>query len=482
MDLSREPIARREPLPTTVLAMLAVAVGALAGGMVVVAGLPFAAIFAILPAVALVMLRSIWVGLAGVLVVIYVVPFAVVPIGGPITPTLLELALAYFLVAGVAIAALDRRVSLAIGWPEALVALLVGITVLAFLLGLGRNYTTQTVHDFGRFVLAIATFYLVRQLIRSPSDGRLLVVLLIVGSGIAAGIALILYAGGPFVTLRILGRLVPYGYPAADIVRYIEDNPARAMRATGTSVDPNAFGGMMMVGFLLAMTQTLTPSRAIPGWLAGSVTALTGAALLLTYSRGAWVGAAFGVGFVLLFRRRWLIAPLGLMAAAVITLGFGGGFVNRLWQGFTAQDPATKLRLREYQNAWDIIRRHPWIGVGFGDAPSVNQQTGVSSVYLLIGERIGVIGLSVFLIIVAVVAWRGLRGVVGRRGPDVDVLLGLEAAFLALLAVAFVDHYFFNPQFSHTVALFWIVAGGIIALESLAATRPADDGVSSESG
>jgi len=270
MDLSREPIARREPLPTTVLAMLAVAVGALAGGMVVVAGLPFAAIFAILPAVALVMLRSIWVGLAGVLVVIYVVPFAVVPIGGPITPTLLELALAYFLVASVAIAALDRRVSLAIGWPEALVALLVGITVLAFLLGLGRNYTTQTVHDFGRFVLAIATFYLVRQLIRSPSDGRLLVVLLIVGSGIAAGIALILYAGGPFVTLRILGRLVPYGYPAADIVRYIEDNPARAMRATGTSVDPNAFGGMMMVGFLLAMTQTLTPSRAIPGWLAGS--------------------------------------------------------------------------------------------------------------------------------------------------------------------------------------------------------------------
>ena len=89
-------------------------------------------------------------------------------------------------------------------------------------------------------------------------------------------------------------------------------------------------------------------------------------------------------------------------------------------------------------SAWDIIRRHPWIGVGFGDAPSVNQQTGVSSVYLLIGERIGVIGLSVFLIIVAVVAWRGLRGVVGRRGPDVDVLLGLEAAFLALLAVAFI--------------------------------------------
>lgn len=479
MDLSRRAPAERTWRRPAALAGLAVLAGAMAGGLVLSEGLPIAAIAALAPVVALVLLRSVWLGLAGVLAVVYVLPFAVIPLGGPITPTLLELAFVYFVLATVAVAVIDRRWRLHVGWPEALVLLLLGVTVFAFLLGLGRNYTTQTIHDYGRFVLAIAMFWLVRELIRVPADARRLVELLVLGSTVAAAIGLVLYAGGPGLTLRVLARLVPYGYPSGEIVRYIEGDPLRAMRAIGTGVDPNAFGGVMMIGFLLAVTQVLSPSRSISGWLAGGATVLTGAALLLSYSRGAWVGAALGVGFVLLLRRRWMIAPLALAAAAGIAFGLGSGFVVRLWEGFTIQDRATKLRLREYGNAWDIIREHPWFGVGFGDAPSVNLQTGVSSVYLLMAERIGLIGLAVFLIIAAVVAWRGLRGIIGRSGRDVDILLGLVAAFLALLAVAFVDHYFFNPEFSHTVALFWIVAAGIVALEPLLATPTPADGVSS---
>ncbi len=479
MDLSRYPSVDRAWTRPAALSGIAILAGAIAGGLVVAQGLAIAVLAALAPAVVLVMLRSVWAAFAGVLAVVYILPFGVVPIGGPITPTLLELALVYGLLAGAAVLVFDRREWLHVGWAEAGVLVLLGVTAFAFLLGVGRGYTTQTLHDYGRFVLAIAMFWLVRELIRTPDDARRVVELLVAGSGIAAAIGLALYAGGPGLTLRVLSRLVPYGYPSNEIVRFIEGNPERAMRAIGTGVDPNAFGGMMMVGFLLAASQTLSPNRSLSGWLVGPATVLTGVALLLSYSRGAWVGAALGVGFVLLLRRRWMIVPLGLAGAAGIAFGLGSGFVTRLWQGFTVQDRATKLRLREYQNAWEIIKEHPWFGVGFGDAPSVNLQTGVSSVYLLIAERIGLIGLAVFLAIATVVAWHGLRAVVGQSGPDVDVLLGLEAAFLALLAVAFVDHYFFNPEFSHTVALFWIVAAAIVAPSALLTTRPEADGVSS---
>lgn len=479
MDLSRRLDERRWIVQPLVVALVAAAAGGLAGGIAIAQGLPLAAIVALAPAAVIVALRSVWMGLAAVLGVAYVLPFAVIPLGGPLTPTLFESALAFCLIIAVATFVLDRRQRVHTGWAESLVLVLVGVTAFAFILGFGRGYTTQTLHDYGRFVLAIALFWVIRELMRDAASARLLLAMLLGGSAVAAAIGLALYAGGPSLTLRVLSRLIPYGYPSQEIVRFIEADPSRAMRAIGTGVDPNAFGGMMMIGFVLAASQVLSPNRAISNWLAVPAAGLSGLALLLTYSRGAWVGAAFGIAFVLLFRRRWLIAPLAGAAAIAILLGLGSGFVTRLWQGFTLQDRATRLRLREYQNAWEIIQEHPWFGVGFGDAPSVDLQTGVSSVYLLIAERIGLVGLAVFLAIAAVIACRGLSQLPGKTGWDVDILLGFEAVLLALLAVAFVDHYFFNPEFSHMVALFWIIAGAIVAQSAVLAASSGSDGVSS---
>ncbi|MCO5177145.1 MAG: O-antigen ligase family protein [Thermomicrobiales bacterium] len=464
MDLSQAAPARRTQWSQVGVIALTILAGALVGLVAIRVGFPVAAAVAVAPALAVVLLRSVWSGFIAVIAVACILPFGVLPLGGPITPTLLELALIYCLLAGSAVALLDRRQRLHVGWSEALVLVLIGIATVAFLLGIGRGYTSQTAHDFGRFLLAIGMFWLTREIIRSPRDGRLLLHILLAGSTFAGLIGLALFAGGPGLTMRVLGRLVAYGYPSDEIVRFIESNPALSMRAIGTGVDPNAFGGLMMVGLLLAASQLLSAKRSVSVWVSGPAAGVTALALLLSYSRGAWVGAALGIGFVLVLRRRWLIAPLGVVGLFGIAFGLGSGFITRLWEGFTLQDPATKLRLQEYQNAWNIIREHPWIGVGFGDAPSNHLQTGVSSVYLLIAERIGLVGLAVFLAIAAVIAWRAVRVVLARKGRDGDVTLSFATVFLALLAVAVVDHYLFNPEFSHMVALFWIVAGALVAL------------------
>jgi hypothetical protein len=434
----------------------------------------------VFPALVVVALRSPWVSYAGFVGILCLLPYAVLPAGGPVNPALLTLALlaCYALVGAVTL--IDRREVLRTGLPHALVVVLIGVSAFALLLGYGRGYTTQTLHDFMKFVLGIGAFFLTVQLIRRLADAERVLWLVNLGIGTAAGLALVLYAGGPAFTERVLTRLVPLGYPSWRIVRYIEDDPARPMRAVGTGVDPNSFGGLLMVGFVLAIGQLLVRRRSLPVIVAVMVAGSTGMAMLLTYSRGAWLGAMAGVGVIVLLRRPWLSVPLGAIGAGAIAAGIGAGFVQRLWLGFTLQDPATRLRLAEYRNAWEIIRRHPWFGVGFGNAPSIELQTGVSSIYLTVAERAGVVGLAVFVAAVGIICWQGL-GVAGRKGGSArsDLAVCFTGALVAALVVGLVDHYFFNPQFPHMATLFWIVGGVITALSRLPPAGEASEGVSS---
>ncbi len=465
MDLTAQ--AREWPLfarlvATGGLAILAGAsVGWLAtrGSPIVVLGL------VLLPVVAVAYLRSLWVGLIGVLAIAVLLPYAVFPVGAVVTPALLETATIALIVVTAAVVLLDHRERIPVNAEMAWLVLLVGIVVGAFLLGLGRGYSPQIMHDFFKFLLAFMSFSLVLQLVRTMADIRLVILTLVSLVTGAAGIALVLYAGGASLTERVLVRLVPYGYPGSRIARFIEDDPARPMRAVGTSVDPNSFGGLLMVGFVLSAGQLLVRRRMISVPLAVGASFLTGTAMLLTYSRGAWVGAVAGLTVVVLLRRRWLIGPAIGVGATVVLLGIGSGFVERLWLGFTLQDPATRLRLSEYRNAWEIIQLHPWFGVGFGSAPSIELQTGVSSIYLTIARRVGLIGLAAFLIVAGLIAWRGLLfSVRDTRDEASDTAVCVLGAFIAALTVGLVDHYFFNPLFPHMATLFWTIGGLLVAI------------------
>jgi O-antigen ligase len=129
------------------------------------------------------------------------------------------------------------------------------------------------------------------------------------------------------------------------------------------------------------------------------------------------------------------------------------------------------MRLAEYRNAVAIIQSYPIFGIGFGLAPELNLTAGVSSIYLALAERIGLVGLFAFLAIAAAFFARSLRAMRAafhnhddQRGAQ---LLGLQAAIVAALAVGLLDHYFFNIEFSHMVALFWGSIGLALAIETI---------------
>lgn len=397
--------------------------------------------------------------------VVALLPFAVVPFHVGLTLTLLEVTSLATILTWFVTIMLRRNKRLATGTQALLIILFLSETAFAFLIGVTNGYTTSTFHDYAKFLLSVLLVFVVWDVAANLDDARRLVTVLLLGGGLAAFIGLALYAGGAGLTNRVLAHLIPYGYPSTRIVRYIEDNPAKAMRLTSTSVDPNSFGGLLAVMTVLACAMAIARHRSISRWITVPVFGLCGLAALLTYSRGAWVGIAAGLTVLAILRYRWMFIPGILAALPVAFLGLGSNFVHRMWLGLTLQDPATKLRLQEYQNALAIIKTHPIFGVGFGNAPSINEQTGVSSIYLTLGERVGLVGLLIFLITVGSILLFGLRyWKANRDSIRGDIVLGLLAALSSALTVGIFDHYYFNITFPHMTALFWIVCGMILAL------------------
>ena len=457
-----------------VLAIAAILAGGIAGASLLRFGPVISLVLISLPVVGYAYLRSVWVAYAAVVAVVCLLPYAVIPFSTPAgTPAIIELAIFACAVVIMVVVLCDRRMQLPAGPLPVIWFGLVGVTLFAFLLGYGRGYTPQTMHDFGKFLLALGMFVLTLTLVRRVDDAVLVIRMLLVGVVAAASIALILYAGGPARTEQALTRLVPYGYPGSRIVRFIEDDPARQMRAVGTGVDPNSFGGLMAVGAILGAGQLLGRRPVVNRWLAGSAMLLCSIAMLLTYSRGAWIGAFAGIAVILVLRRRALLPVFGMAGVAFVAMGVGSGFVDRLWQGFTLQDPATRLRLQEYQNAIEIIRRHPWFGIGFGEAGAIDLQEGVSSTYLTVAEIAGLVGLAVFMLVIGAVLVTGFRRLLFQPASEIsDLQLTVTSAFCGILVIALVDHYFFNIRFPHMAALFWIIAGLIVAIARLPELGP----------
>jgi hypothetical protein len=79
-------------------------------------------------------------------------------------------------------------------------------------------------------------------------------------------------------------------------------------------------------------------------------------------------------------------------AALLLLLPQAQDYVQHFIEGLRLQDLATLMRLGEYKDALILISRHPWIGVGFVGTPEGSLYIGVSNVYLLMAEEMGLIG------------------------------------------------------------------------------------------
>lgn len=444
---------------------LAAAAFAIAGGFILAYGGWFAGVALLVGAIgAWLVLRDMELGLWATFGVVCVLPFATLPIDIGLTPTFLDCALGAF--AGVWLLRLvtgqQRRVVMA---PITLpVVIFIIVAIFAFIFGLQNGPFTPTLaRKFAELLLSIGMVVVVVDYCRTWTQLERVTGIALLGGGAAAVLAIGLWVLPDETANTLLNYLARLGYPGGWVIRYIEENPALSERAIGTSIDPNALGGLLTLFGALTVPQIFAEKAIFGRKLTLTITGLIYIAILLTFSRGAFLALAAGVGYVAILRYRKLI-PVGMgLVALLFILPFTQAYVVRLIQGLTFFDQAntdlaSQMRIGEFRDAWSLIVRYPTFGVGFAGSPDIDLYLGVANVYLSIAQQMGFIGLAAFVAIIATLfGYAFLNRHRFKADPSRDpIWLGLHAAVVSGLAAGLFDHYLFNTEFHHTVTAFWL--------------------------
>jgi putative inorganic carbon (HCO3(-)) transporter len=272
-------------------------------------------------------------------------------------------------------------------------------------------------------------------------------------------------------------------------------------RAYGTFEQPNPYAGFLGLSLPLALGVVIGELAAGPLTLRGlfrrlarirtllalAAAFLIAAALLMSWSRGGWLGAAAGLlaMLALLPRRRWLGLLLvgvlvfcgwialrsGLLPAAIAErlTGFAEytQFQDARGVDVTPDNYAVLERMAHWQAALAMADDHPWLGVGFGNYEAAYNDYALlnwpyplghaHNYYLNLLAEVGIVGLGAYLAFWGVVIWMTLRLLRRLRYPQRGLALGLMGVWIHLSTHQLVDKLFVNNIYLHLGALLGII-------------------------
>ncbi|HUV89098.1 MAG TPA: O-antigen ligase family protein [Anaerolineae bacterium] len=213
-----------------------------------------------------------------------------------------------------------------------------------------------------------------------------------------------------------------------------------------------------------------------------------GAALIMSWSRGAWLGfgAAASVMAVALPRQaRWGLLLAAVLVVAVVGLHTAGllpasvtarltdfardvRFEDVRGVGINDANYAVVERLAHWQAALGMFRHRFWTGVGFGgyepayrDFALVNWPIALGhahNYYLNLAAEAGLIGLLAYLLLWGTVFWQTWRATRRTSGFLRGVAIGLLGAWTHLTVHHLLDNLYVNNVHLHVGALLGLLA------------------------
>ena len=243
-----------------------------------------------------------------------------------------------------------------------------------------------------------------------------------------------------------------------------------ANRAQGPIDDPNRYAQLLIVLVPLAWCLFRTSAKPWQKWLALGATGVIGGGMLLTYSRGGFVGLVLTTALMAVLRTislRQIGAALlaGALAVTVLNPGYlvrmqsllgVAGLFSGSSDSAVSPDAVERGRATHMLAAWRVFLDHPIIGTGpgqFSSVYSVDYSNDLYSVrrvteprrahclYLELAAETGVVGFGMFLTIVVAALLRLLEA--WRLARDRDPYL----TNMILASVASLFAYLFTAMF-----------------------------------
>jgi O-antigen ligase len=224
-------------------------------------------------------------------------------------------------------------------------------------------------------------------------------------------------------------------------------------RLSGMLIDPNAFGGLVVVALAVHASTFFGERPIIPGWAGLFCTVTLAAGLFLTLSRSAWMGFGLALLFSIPFRPRLIAACLaiGVVALGVLWISLGTGDRSEVLR--IANRPETaEQRLTQIRQAIPMIAESPIFGVGIAGFLDAHGWI-IHDTTVWMATEFGLVGLGVFL---GFMIWFLLRGLSAFRLPgagDRDLIVGLMCAHVGMWGVSFGIEAFYQRHWWMAMAL-----------------------------
>lgn len=262
-----------------------------------------------------------------------------------------------------------------------------------------------------------------------------------------------------------------------------ESSLAKTTRVYSYLGNPNLLAGYLLPAVVLSLVAIFAWQGWIRKALALTMFVVNTACLVLTFSRGGWIGLVVGLlaAMALLvywwsvemppFWRTWSLPIIvgGLIGVLVLAVIFVEPVRLRVFSIFAdRQDSSNNFRRNVWDAVFEMIRDRPIIGIGpghnsFNKVYPLYQRpryTALSaySIFLETAVETGFLGLACFLWLIIVIlntAFMQMRRFLNLRSKDGFWLIGAIATLLGMLAHGTVDTVWYRPEVN---TVWWLMA------------------------
>jgi len=355
-----------------------------------------------------------------------------------------------------------------------LVLLYWGITVVATALSPVKNAAAT---GLGKLTLYLLLFALMARVLQSPRIRSWMITLFL-------HVSLIVSIYG----------LRQWFFGAEALATWVdpESPSAKLTRVYSYLGNPNLLAGYLLPAVALSLAAVFAWQRWLPKALAMTMFVVNSACLVLTFSRGGWIGFVVLIFVFLVLLLYWysvrlpeawrpwampvlLGGSVGLMVLAVLFVGPVRDRVASIFIG--RRDSSNNFRMNVWSSVVEMIRDRPILGIGPGNN-AFNKiyprymhtrfsALSAYSIFLEVLVETGFIGFSCFLWLLIVTFNQGIQQLSRLRGSanyQGFWLVGAIAGMVGILSHGLVDTVWYRPEVN---TLWWLMVAIIASYVSI---------------
>lgn len=313
--------------------------------------------------------------------------------------------------------------------------------------------------DLSIHLTSIGFIFVLINSIRSKKDFNILVVLLIISATLTAVYGLYQLATGNVVMED----------------KWVDEatNPDLQTRIYSVFGNPNIFAEYLIMLIPISLSSFWFSKRIHKKALFLITSLVLVLALVLTMSRGGWIGFAFGIFvFILLVEKRLLLLAIPAAIGGLFILP--DAILNRLMSILNFADSSNDYRIRMWKFTLEVIRDNWLVGVGFGHLPFREAfgrytRTMVTyhahNTYLETMAEMGILGFIVFISFLFVLFKYTIKKLIKGNDEYTKIITaGILSGLAAVLVQGLVENILYMPRI---IISFWILVGLLITLINL---------------